>query len=217
KSFKKLRPVGVRPHEAAQGDGQVDEAVKKQAGDAGRRELTRKIRVQMLLEDRKRANAVRAKISSELRSLLLVMKENIQELRRRRPDLGTELRGGGLVYENLYAKPYDRICEMRSALLQRFTQVYNDIEGLARTNEDNDEIVLRALQPIVDDLLEVLHLLIDGMATVREYRADLGADLLRGGDIYEKLYNAAFERINVVRDSLPILMNAVFARHIFRR
>lgn len=195
----------------------MDEAVKKEAGDAGRRELTRRIRIQMLLEDRKRANAVRAKISSELLSLLLVMKENIQELRRRRPDLAEELRGGGLVYDKLYAGPYDRICEMRSAMLQRFTQVYNDLETLARSSEDNDDIVLRALQPIVDDLLEGLHLLIDGMASVREYRADLGADLLRGGDVYEKLYNAVFERINVIRDSLPILMNAVFARRIFRR
>ena len=198
----------------------MDDAVNKEKkpGDAGmNRELTLRIRVQMLLEDRKRANAVRAKISSELLSLLLAMKDNMQLLRTRRPDLATELRGDGLVYEQLYARPYDRICEMRSGMLQRFTQVYNDIETLAHSSEDNDDIVLRALQPIVDDLLDVLHLLIDGMAGVREYRADLGADLLRGGDIHERLYNAAFERINVIRDSLPILMNAVFARRIFRR
>lgn len=180
-------------------------------------ELGRKIRLQMLLEDRKRANAVRAKISSELLSLLLAMKESMQELRRTRPDLRDELRGKGLIYDQLYAKPYDRICELRTEMLQRFTRVYNDLDTLARSEEDNDDIALRALQPIVDDLLEVLHLMIDGMASVREYRADLGPDLLKGGDIYEKLYNTVFSRISVVRDGLPILMNAVFGRRIFRR
>lgn len=180
-------------------------------------EMGHKIRLQMLLEDRKRANAVRAKISSELLSLLLAMKEAMQELRRTRPDLQEQLRGKGLIYDQLYAKPYDRICEMRTEMLQRFTRVYNDLDSLARSDEDNDDIALRALQPIVDDLLEVLHLMIDGMASVREYRTDLGADLLRNGDIYEKLYNTVFGRISVIRDSLPILMNAVFARRIFRR
>ena len=180
-------------------------------------ELGRKIRLQMLLEDRKRANAVRAKISSELLALLLSMKEAMQELRAGRPDLKEELRGRGMIYDQLYAKPYDRICEMRTEMLQRFTRVYNDLETLARSDEDNDDIALRALQPIVDDLLEVLHLMIDGMATVREYRTDLGADLMKGGDIYEKLYNTVFSRVSVVRDSLPILMNAVFGRRIFRR
>ena len=180
-------------------------------------ELGRKIRLQMLLEDRKRANAVRAKISSELLALLLAMKDAMQELRRTRPDLKEELRGRGVIYDQLYAKPYDRICEMRTEMLQRFTRVYNDLETLARSDEDNDDIALRALQPIADDLLEVLHLMIDGMAGVREYRANLGADLLKHGDVYEKLYNTVFARINVVRDSLPILMNAVFGRRIFRR
>lgn len=180
-------------------------------------ELGRKIRLQMLLEDRKRANAVRAKISSELLALLLAMKEAMQELRQTRPDLKEELRGRGLIYDRLYAKPYDRICEMRTEMLQRFTRVYNDLDTLARSEEDNDDIALRALQPIVEDLLEVLHLMIDGMATVREYRSDLGADLMKNGDIHEKLYNRVFSRVSVVRDSLPILMNAVFGRRIFRR
>lgn len=180
-------------------------------------ELGRKIRLQMLLEDRKRANAVRAKISSELLALLLAMKDAMQDLRKTRPDLAGELRGKGLIYDQLYAKPYDRICEMRTEMLQRFTRVYNDLDTLAQSNEDNDDVALRALQPIVDDLLEVLHLMIDGMASVREYRADLGADLLRKGDIYEKLYSTVFGRISVIRDSLPILMNAVFGRRIFRR
>lgn len=180
-------------------------------------ELGRRIRLQMLLEDRKRANAVRAKVSSELLAVLHSMKEAMQELRRRRPDLQEELRGQGLIYNQLYARPYDRICEMRTEMLQRFTRVYNDLDTLARSEEDNDDIALRALQPLVDDLLEVLHLMIDGMATVRENRPALGADLLRHGDVYEKLYNTVFSRISVVRDGLPILMNAVFARRIFRR
>lgn len=180
-------------------------------------ELGRKIRLQMLLEDRKRANAVRAKVSSELLAVLLAMKEAMQELRRVRPDLQEELRGRGLIYDQLYAKPYDRICEMRTEMLQRFTRVYNDLETLARSEEDNDDIALRALQPVADDLLEVLHLMIDGMASVREYRSNLGSDLMKKGDIYEKLYNVVFNRISVVRDSLPILMNAVFGRRIFRR
>ncbi|HEX6928235.1 MAG TPA: hypothetical protein VF267_03225 [Gammaproteobacteria bacterium] len=180
-------------------------------------EMGRKIRLQMLLEDRKRANAVRAKISSELLGLLLAMKEAMQELREKRPDLKEELRGHGMIYDQLYARPYDRICELRTEMLQRFTRVYNDLETLARSEEDNDDIALRALQPVVDDLLEILHLMIDGMATVREYRSDLGADLLKQGDIYEKLYNTVFTRISVVRDGLPILMNAVFGRRIFRR
>ena len=59
--------------------------------------------------------------------------------------------------------------------------------------------------------------MIDGMASVREYRSNLGSDLMKKGDIYEKLYNVVFNRISVVRDSLPILMNAVFGRRIFRR
>ncbi|HEX6928970.1 MAG TPA: hypothetical protein VF267_06950 [Gammaproteobacteria bacterium] len=180
-------------------------------------ELGRKIRLQMLLEDRKRANAVRAKVSSELLGVLLAMKEGMQELRSMRPDLKEELRGRGVIYDQLYARPYDRICEMRTEMLQRFTRVYNDLETLARSEDDNDDIALRALQPVADDLLEVLHLMIDGMASVREYRARLGADLLKNGDIYEKLYNTVFSRISVVRDSLPILMNAVFGRRIFRR
>ncbi len=180
-------------------------------------ELGRKIRLQMLLEDRKRANAVRAKVSSELLAVLHSMKEAMQDLRRTRPDLEEELRGRGLIYNELYARPYDRICEMRTEMLQRFTRVYNDLETLARSDEDNDDIALRALQPLVDDLLEVLHLMIDGMATVRENRTALGADLLRNGDVYEKLYNTVFARISVVRDGLPILMNAVFGRRIFRR
>lgn len=180
-------------------------------------ELGRKIRLQMLLEDRKRANAVRAKVSSELLALLLLMKEAMQDLRKSRPDLKEELRGKGLIYDQLYATPYDRICEMRTDMLQRFTRVYNDLDTLARSDEDNDDIALRALQPIVDDLLEVLHLMIDGMASVREYRSDLGPDLLHKGDIYEKLYNTVFTRLSVIRDSLPILMNAVFGRRIFRR
>lgn len=180
-------------------------------------EMGRKIRLQMLLEDRKRANAVRAKVSSELLGLLLAMKESMQELREKRPDLKEELRGRGLIYDQLYARPYDRICEMRTEMLQRFTRVYNDLETLARSDDDNDEIALRALQPVVDDLLEILHLMIDGMASVREYRTDLGADLLKHGDVYEKLYNTVFSRISVVRDGLPILMNAVFGRRIFRR
>lgn len=181
------------------------------------RDLGRKIRLQMLLEDRKRANAVRAKVSSELLAVLLAMKEAMQELRRTRPDLKEELRGKGLIYNRLYAQPYDRICEMRTEMLQRFTRVYNDLETMARSDEDNDDVALRALQPIVDDLLEVLHLMIDGMASVREYRPKLGPDLLRNGDIYEKLYNTVFARLSVIRDSLPILMNAVFGRRIFRR
>jgi len=180
-------------------------------------ELGRKIRLQMLLEDRKRANAVRAKVSSELLAVLLSMKEAMQDLRHTRPDLQEELRGRGLIYDKLYARPYDRICEMRTEMLQRFTRVYNDLETLARSGEDNDEIALRALQPVADDLLEVLHLMIDGMASVREYRTSLGADLMKHGDIYEKLYNTVFNRVSVVRDSLPILMNAVFGRRIFRR
>lgn len=187
-------------------------------GDSGDvQELGRKIRLQMLLEDRKRANAVRAKVSSELLAVLLAMKEAMQELRRTRPDLREELRGKGLIYDQLYAQPYDRICEMRTEMLQRFTRVYNDLETMARSDEDNDDIALRALQPIVDDLLEVLHLMIDGMASVREYRSNLGPDLLKNGDIYEKLYNTVFARLSVIRDSLPILMNAVFGRRIFRR
>lgn len=180
-------------------------------------DLTRKIRLQMLLEDRKRANAVRAKISDELLQILLHMKENIRELRDKRHELKNELRGGGIIYDKLYAAPYDRICEVRSEMLQRFTRVYNDLDALAHSEKDNDEIALQALQPISDNLLEVLHLMIDGMASIREYRDDLGEDLLKGGGIYETLYNTVFNRISVVRDSLPILMNAVFARRIFRR
>lgn len=198
-------------------DGGNQQNKKDALGGDVSQELGRKIRLQMLLEDRKRANAVRAKISSELLALLLAMKEAMQELRQTRPDLKEELRGRGLIYDQLYAKPYDRICEMRTEMLQRFTRVYNDLDTLARSEEDNDDIALRALQPIVDDLLEVLHLMIDGMATVREYRTDLGVDLMKNGDIYEKLYNRVFSRVSVVRDSLPILMNAVFGRRIFRR
>lgn len=197
-------------------DGDPDNKPSRTGAEVTR-ELGRKIRLQMLLEDRKRANAVRAKISSELLALLHAMKEAIQALREKRPDLHDDLRGRGLVYDRLYAQPYDRICEIRTGMLQRFTRVYNDLETLARSDEDNDDIALRALQPVVDDLLEVLHLMIDGMASVREYRADLGSDLLKHGDIYEMLYNTVFSRISVVRDSLPILMNAVFARRIFRR
>ena len=180
-------------------------------------ELGRKIRLQMLLEDRKRANAVRAKVSSELLAVLLSMKEAMQDLRQSRPDLQEELRGRGVIYDQLYARPYDRICEMRTEMLQRFTRVYNDLETLARSDEDNDDIALRALQPVADDLLEVLHLMIDGMASVREYRSNLGSDLMKKGDIYEKLYNVVFNRVSVVRDSLPILMKAVFVLRIFRR
>lgn len=194
----------------------MDDASQNPGSDLTR-EMGRKIRLQMLLEDRKRANAVRAKVSSELLGLLLAMKESMQDLRAQRPDLKEELRGRGLIYDQLYARPYDRICEMRTEMLQRFTRVYNDLETLARSDEDNDDIALRALQPVVDDLLEILHLMIDGMATVRENRTALGADLLRNGDVYEKLYNTVFARISVVRDGLPILMNAVFGRRIFRR
>lgn len=181
------------------------------------KDLTRKIRLQMLLEDRKRANAVRAKISQELLTILLLMKENIREMRKQRPELLPELRGGGVIYDGLYARPYDRICEIRNEMLQRFTRVYHDLDILVQSEKDNDELALAALQPISDDLLEVLHLMIDGMANIREYRSDLGPDLLKKGDIYEKLYNKIFNKISVVRDSLPILMNAVFARRIFRR
>lgn len=195
----------------------MDDDRDRPAGTEVTQELGRKIRLQMLLEDRKRANAVRAKVSSELLALLHAMKESMQELRRARPDLKDELRGQGLIYDKLYARPYDRICEMRTEMLQRFTRVYNDLDTLARSEEDNDDIALRALQPLVDDLLEVLHLMIDGMANVREYRADLGGDLLRNGAVYETLYNPVFSRISVVRDGLPILMNAVFGRRIFRR
>lgn len=198
-------------------DDSGDSADKQPAGPAVTQELGRTIRLQMLLDDRKRANAVRAKVSSELLAVLLSMKEAMQELRQSRPDLREELRGRGVIYDQLYAKPYDRICEMRTEMLQRFTRVYNDLETLARSDEDNDDIALRALQPVADDLMEVLHLMIDGMASVREYRSNLGADLMRKGDIYEKLYNTVFSRISVVRDSLPILMNAVFGRRIFRR
>lgn len=198
-------------------DDGSDQADNKGASPDVTQELGRKIRLQMLLEDRKRANAVRAKVSSELLAVLLSMKEAMQELRRARPDLQEELRGRGLIYDQLYARPYDRICEMRTEMLQRFTRVYNDLETLARSEEDNDDIALRALQPVADDLLEVLHLMIDGMASVREYRSNLGSDLMKKGDIYEKLYNVVFSRISVVRDSLPILMNAVFGRRIFRR
>lgn len=201
-----------------QGETRMDDEHNDKAPGADvTRELGRKIRLQMLLEDRKRANAVRAKISSELLALLHAMKDAMQDLRAKRPDLTEELRGRGLIYDRLYAQPYDRICEIRTGMLQRFTGVYNDLETLARSDEDNDDIALRALQPAVDDLLDVLHLMIDGMASVREYRADLGQDLLKHGDIYEMLYNTVFSRISVVRDSLPILMNAVFGRRIFKR
>ncbi len=181
------------------------------------RDLTRKIRMQMLLEDRKRANAVRAKISAELLAVLVSMKENMRAMRSLHPSLASELRGGGVLYDSLYAKPYDRICEIRDEMLQRFTRVYHDLDILVTSDKDNDELALAALQPISDDLLEVLHLMIDGMANIREYRSDLGTELLKGGTIYEKLYNSVFNRISVVRDSIPILMNAVFARRIFRR
>ena len=180
-------------------------------------DLTRKIRLQMLLEDRKRANAVRAKISQELLTVLLLMKENIRDMRKRRPDLLPDLRGGGVIYDSLYAAPYDRICEIRNEMLQRFTRVYNDLDVLVDSDKDNDELALAALQPISDDLLEVLHIMIDGMANIREYRSDLGADLMKKGDVYEHLYNKIFAKISVIRDGLPILMNAVFARRIFRR
>ena len=63
-------------------------------------------------------------------------------------------------------------------------------------------------------LLEVLHLLIDGLTTLREYRSDLGCDLVKKGDIYEKLYDRPFNRVSIIRDSIPILMNAVFGRRI---
>ena len=180
-------------------------------------DITRKIRMQMLLEDRKRANAVRAKVSTELLEVLLMMKEHMKELRNTRKDLSDELRGRGLIYESLYAKPYDRLCEIRNDMLQRFTQVYNDLDTLVKSEKDNDELALQALQPISDDLLEVLHIMIDGMANIREYRSDLGRDIVNGGIVYERLYNSVFNRISVIRDSLPILMNAVFGRRIFRR
>lgn len=180
-------------------------------------DVTLKIRMQMLLEDRKRANAVRAKVSTELLEVLLMMKEHMKELRDSRPDLAEELRGRGLIYESLYAKPYDRLCEIRNDMLQRFTQVYNDLETLSKSEKDNDELALQALQPISEDLLEVLHIMIDGMSNIREYRSDLGRDIIGGGVIYEQLYNSIFSRISVIRDSLPILMNAVFGRRIFRR
>jgi hypothetical protein len=180
-------------------------------------DITRKIRMQMLLEDRKRANAVRAKVSTELLDVLLLMKENMRELRDTRKDLAKELRGGGIVYDHLYARPYDRLCDVRNEMLQRFTKVYNDLDTLVTSDKENDELALQALQPISDDLLEVLHIMIDGMANVREYRSDLGRDIINGGVIHENLYNAVFNRVSVIRDSLPILMNAVFGRRIFRR
>lgn len=180
-------------------------------------DITHKIRMQMLLEDRKRANAVRAKVSTELLDVLLMMKEHMKELREARKDIAAELRGRGLVYENLYARPYDRLCEIRNDMLQRFTQVYHDLDTLVTSDKDNDELALQALQPISDDLLEVLHIMIDGMANIREYRSDLGRDIVNGGIIYDKLYHSVFNRISVIRDSMPILMNAVFGRRIFRR
>lgn len=178
-------------------------------GDTGR-----KVKLDILIEERRRANAVRGRIGSELLNVLLGMKEAIQNLREKRPDLAEELRGKGVVYDNLYAKPYDRICEVRSEMLQRFTRSYSDIDTLLQSDSDVDDIARDTLLSFRDDLLEVLHLLIDGLTTLREYRSDLGCDLIKKGDIYEKLYDRPFNRVSIIRDSIPILMNAVFGRRI---
>ncbi|MEE8117971.1 MAG: hypothetical protein V3T39_00290 [Gammaproteobacteria bacterium] len=178
-------------------------------GDTGR-----KVKLNILIEERRRANAVRGRIGSELLNVLLGMKEAIQDLREKRTDLAEELRGKGVVYDNLYAKPYDRICEVRSEMLQRFTRSYSDIDTLLQSDCDVDDIARDTLLSFRDDLLEVLHLLIDGLTTLREYRSDLGRDLVKKGDIYVKLYDRPFNRVSIIRDSIPILMNAVFGRRI---
>ncbi len=178
-------------------------------GDTGR-----KVKLNILIEERRRANAVRGRIGSELLNVLLGMKEAIQDLREKRTDLAEELRGKGVVYDNLYAKPYDRICEVRSEMLQRFTRSYSDIDTLLQSDCDVDNIARDTLLSFRDDLLEVLHLLIDGLTTLREYRSDLGRDLVKKGDIYVKLYDRPFNRVSIIRDSIPILMNAVFGRRI---
>ncbi len=178
-------------------------------GDTGR-----KVKLDILIEERRRANAVRGRIGSELLNVLLDMKEAIQDLREQRLDLKNDLRGKGVVYDNLYAKPYDRICEVRSEMLQRFTRSYSDLETILRSDSDVDDIARDTLLSFRDDLLEVLHLLIDGLTTLREYRSELGRDLVKKGDVYEKLYNRPFNRVSVIRDSIPILMNAVFGRRI---
>jgi len=178
-------------------------------GDTGR-----KVKLDILIEERRRANAVRGRIGSELLNVLLDMKEAIKELRDQRQDLKAELRGKGVIYDNLYAKPYDRICEVRSEMLQRFTRSYSDLDIVLQSDNDVDDIARDTLLSFRDDLLEVLHLLIDGLTTLREYRSELGRDLVKKGDIYDNLYDRPFNRISVIRDSIPILMNAVFGRRI---
>ena len=178
-------------------------------GDTGR-----KVKLDILIEERRRANAVRGRIGSELLNVLLDMKEAVKELRDQRQDLQAELRGKGVIYDNLYAKPYDRICEVRSEMLQRFTRSYGDLDTVLQSDDDVDDIARDTLLNFRDDLLEVLHLLIDGLTTLREYRSELGRDLVKKGDIYDNLYDRPFNRISVIRDSIPILMNAVFGRRI---
>ncbi|HWP94175.1 MAG TPA: hypothetical protein VNL72_00365 [Gammaproteobacteria bacterium] len=174
------------------------------------------IRTQLhaLREDHRLGDIVRTRLSTELLNVLNGMREAVHALRKRRPDLAAELRGRGAVYEALYARPFDKLCEVRTRLLERFTAAYGDMETLAQSGRNPNEIARTALFGTHDDLMEVLRLMIDGMAELREYRSELGADLVKGGDIHDMLYAEPMQRISTIRDSMPLLINAVFGRKV---
>lgn len=169
-----------------------------------------------LLEDRKQADVVHKRLSTQLRALLEEMRNALNDLRSLRPELDADLKRGGVIYDHLHAKPFDRICDVRVALLERCTDAYGDLDGLAAADREPDEVVRSVLLSVRDDLRGTILLLAEGMSTVREARVELGADLLPGGVVHDKLYGAPLARIVTIRDGLPILVNAVFGRQVLK-
>lgn len=167
-----------------------------------------------LLEDRKHADVVHKRLSTQLRALLEEMRAALSEVRSARPNLDADLKHGGVMYDHLHALPFDRLCEVRVALLERCTDAYGDLDGLAAADREPDEIVRTVLLSVRDDLRGVILLLAEGMAVVREARVELGGELLPGGLLHDKLYGAPLARIATIRDGLPILVNAVFSRQV---
>lgn len=168
----------------------------------------------ILTQDQKSSNAVHARLSQELLWVLNYLKEHIDGLRAEHPELVDSLRRGGVIYDHLYAAPFDELCEVRSRLLSRFANAYRNLRDRAVDRIDPDDLARDAVGPLSDELMKVLRLMNDGLSHVREELDSLGPELRPGGEIHDQLYARPFRRVSDIRDSLRIVVNAVYGRKI---
>ncbi|MGD8688873.1 MAG: hypothetical protein PVI37_02940 [Gammaproteobacteria bacterium] len=167
-----------------------------------------------LAEDQKRGNLVHGHFSHELLQVLNGMRSTVAELRRADPELASRLREPALLYRRLYAAPYDMICDIRSKLLKRYAQTYADLRPLAESDIEPEELARQALGDLAGEILAALRCLEEGLTELRERESELGEELRRGGRVHDRLYGVPYTRLAQIRDSIPIVVNGIYARLI---